>query len=95
MIRGRLLLWIGTDMCGCCLTGLLVSAVSSAEAGSRGGLGLAGGWELLLVAVLMHMRLLMGACFKQLLAASSYIRDLSQCHARKEWAFVFSIQLVL
>lgn len=95
VIRGSLLLWICTDVCGCCLTGLWLSEVSPTEAGSMGGLGLAGGWELPLVAVLMQMRLLMGAWFKQLLAASSYIRDLSQCHAGKEWAFVFSIQLVL
>lgn len=84
-------------MSGCCQTGLGVSAASSTEAGSRGGLGLAGGWELLLVAVLMQMQmgLLMGAWFKQLLAGSRYIPGLSQCRASKEWAFVFSIELVL
>lgn len=64
---------------------------SSTEA----GLVPAGGWELLLVAVLLQMRLLMGAWFKQALAGSGHIRSFPQGRVRKEWAFVFSVELVL
>lgn len=83
------MLWICTGVCGCCVTRLGVSAVScgalldklrmnaalarSTEAGLRGGLVLAGGLKLLLVAVLLQMRLLMDAWLKQPLAGSRHV----------------------
>lgn len=83
------MLWICTGVCGCCVTRLGVSAVScgalldklrmnaalawSTEAGLRGGLVLAGGSKLLLVAVQLWMRLLMDAWLKQPLAGSRHV----------------------
>lgn len=88
-------------MCGCSVTGTGVSAVrcgvlfgklrmnAGLASSTEAGLVRAGGWELLLVAVLSQMRL------KQALAGSGHIRSFPQGRVRKEWAFVFSVELVL